>query len=136
MKKDPKNPVAASQLKAPELTDKASMPKEQKGFDVKQYLGLSAQVAQDTTYIRNTRYPNAAKHFPVDPIMRTVDKYFRDAVGGPLYLDEPQTELDIARCKKKAEVMRIERLRYAYIAPDMELEDVLAQLEEGSRGVA
>lgn len=101
------------------------------------FLGIAAEVAQDTTYIRNTRIPNPMKHFPNDPLKRTVDKYFRDAVGGPLYIDEPTTALDIKYCEEKAKVMRIERARYAYIAPDMDIGDVRAQLEtyESERGV-
>lgn len=130
-----KNPlIAATQITAPQEGKPKEWPERK---DVRELLGLSAEVAGDMFYIRNTRIPNAATHFPTDPLKRTVDKYFGDAKGGPLYIDEPVTESDIEICKEKAAAMAKEGVRYAYIAPDMELKDVLAQLEpEAERGVA
>lgn len=104
--------------------------------DMQEFLGLAAQVAKDTDYVRNTRWQNAMVHFPVDPLMRTVEKYFKHAKGGPLFVDTPQTLKEVEDCKVKAMAMAKEGLRYCYIAPEMELEDVTAQLEEKTLGLA
>ncbi len=63
--------------------------------DPKQEIGLAAQVAGITTYVKNWRIPHAQKNFPYDPLMRTVDKYFQYAKGGPLYIDEPTNPADV-----------------------------------------
>ncbi len=92
-------------------------------------IGLAAQVAQNTMHVRNWKYKNADKHFPYDPLARRVDKYFQNAKGGPLYVDEPMEATDLERCKKKAKVMAIEGLRYCFIEREAKLSDVLKQLE-------
>lgn len=120
--------VAATQLPPQELT--SEMPKEPKGFNVEAYLGLSAKVAKSTVYYRNKKFKNADKHFPISPLMRTTDKYFPFAEGGELYIDEPQAEHEIKDCLKKAVAMKAEKIRYAYITPDFDLEDVMEQLQE------
>ena len=125
------NSVAASQLPAQSIIlNKASTPNKElpEPRSRRSFLGMSADVAQDDHYIRNTRIPNSLKWFPVDPLLRTVDKYFPYAVGGPLYIDEPKSNAEIEQCLKKAEALKAEGARYAYIGPDMELDDVLVQL--------
>lgn len=141
MPRHKKNPeVAAIQLKPTEiihsqkeLRTTQELPEPR---DMKAYLGLSAEVAQDTIYTRNTRTPNGMVYFPTEPIMRTIDKFFIGAVGGPLYIDEPQTETDIKRCLRKVPMMKEQGHRYCYITPEMDLEEVLIQLEGDHRGVA
>lgn len=124
------NMVAASQL-SPTSHFQAEDHDEPTGklFDRAEYLGLSAQVAQDTNCTRNTRLPNGSEYFPVHPAKRTIDKYFQFAKGGPLYIDEPITKGDEAVCLEKAVIMKKMGLRYCYIGSEMELGDVLAQLE-------
>ena len=117
------------------LNPEADLPNKEP-MDGRKYLGLAGDVAQDVVYVRNTRFPNGYLHFPVEPLMRTVDKFFPQAVDGPLYIDEPVSKREIADCKRKAAAMKLEKLRYAYIAPEMTLEDILKQLEEDHRGVA
>jgi hypothetical protein len=98
--------------------------------DPKREIGLAAQVAGVTTYVRNWRLPKAQTHFPFNPEMRTVDKYFQFAKGGPLYVDEPTTEGDIEKCKKKAQVAKIEGIRYCYVTITMKLDEARRQIVE------
>lgn len=110
-------------------------PKELKGYDAAAFLGLAAKLAQDTQYTGNWRIPNALKHFPTDPILRTVEKYFPYAVGGPIYIDEPTDDVELEQCQKKAIALHEEGMRYFIITRemhDMEEHDALEQL----RGVA
>ena len=90
---------------------------------------LACKVAGTNVSTGNWKFKNADKHFPHDPVSRRVDRYFGNAVGGPLYVDYAHGAEDVKRCQKKAAILAQEGLRYCYIEDDMELEDVLAQLE-------
>lgn len=108
--------------------------------DMVEYLGLAAEVAESVVYVRNSRWPGAAEDFPHEPALRTCDKYFREAKGGPLYIDEPVTRADVAACRRKATALAARGFRYVYIdrgpsGLDPSVESVLAQLG-GERGVA
>ncbi len=92
-------------------------------------IGLAAQVADSTTYCRNWKFKNSDKHFPHEPLMRRVDKYFSYAKGGPLMVDEPTNKLEIAECTRKAVALRKEGHRYCFITKDMTLAEALAQLD-------
>lgn len=93
-------------------------------------IGLAAKVAENTLHVRNWKFKNADRHFPHEPLLRRVDKYFGQAKGGPLYVDEPVSDLDVNHCKRKAVVMASEGLRYCYLTKDMNLSDALKQLEK------
>lgn len=90
-------------------------PKEGVPYDVWAHLGASGEVAKSPVYYRNKKFKNAEKHFPHDPLMRTVDKYFPFAEGGELYIDEPETDEEIQALSKKASAIKSEGLRYIII---------------------
>jgi hypothetical protein len=140
MARPKKNPmITASQLPPTDTVDHKEVRQRDlpEPKDPRIAAGLAGEIAQDFFYVRNSRIPNAVKHFPVDPLKRTVDKYFERAAGGPLYIDEPVTESEIKICQEKAKIMELERARYAYITQEMELDDVLRQFEkEPDIGVA
>lgn len=120
--------------------DKSAVRKEKKEFNVWDHLGLSAKVASSSVYWRNQSFRNAAKHFPAHPLLRTVDKFFPFAevngkrVPGGLFMDEIEDESQIEDCLKKAKALREEGYSYVYIAPGMDLQDVLSQLDKRSYG--
>lgn len=99
-------------------------------------IGLAAQVAGSTTYVRNWKIPRAREHFPFDPLMRSVDKYFQFAKGGPLFVDEPKTPADIERCKQKAKVAAKEGIRYCYVTLGMKIDEARKQIVEQAKGKA
>jgi len=105
-------------------------PVQDQSEKLKELIGVAAEVAQSTIYCRNWKFKNADKHYPHEPLMRRVEKYFPYAVGGPLYVDEPVSKLDLAQCKVKALVMKKEGLRYVFIEKDAKLSDVLMQLSK------
>lgn len=119
-KKAARDPGVAAKLVPP--SGSSGEPREKKGFDQRAYLGVAAEVAQDTVYMSHTRWTNADKHFPHDPLLRTVDRYFPHAVGGPLHVDQPTTAQDVENCKRKAEAMKSEGLRYCYVPPSTDVE--------------
>jgi hypothetical protein len=119
--------IHARALGPSELVESA--PREHVDRNTAEYIGMAAEIAKDTIYVRNTRWEGAEKHFPTDPDMRTVDKFFQYAAGGPLHVDSPETKGEVARCEKKATAMKLEGLRYCYIGPDMSIDDVRAQLD-------
>lgn len=132
MARPKKNPlVSAAQLPPTHGVDHRE-PKQRElpdPIDRSALSGMGGEIAEDHFYVRNSRIPNAQSHFPVDPLKRTVDKYFEMAKGGPLYIDEPLTESDIKICQEKAVAMKKENARYAYITRDMDIEDVRKQID-------
>lgn len=125
--------VHATQIKATTLTESA--PKELKGHDAEAYLGLAAKVAKSTVYYRYKRIPNAEKHFPLRPLLRSVEKYFPYAEGGPLWLDEPTDEQELRECGEKAAAMKAEGLRYIIIPRglnDIDVNDALSKIKESA----
>jgi len=89
---------------------------------------IAGKLAGGTLYCRNFKFRNAAQHFPIEPLMRTVDKFFQFAPGGALYVDEPKDKRGVENCQRKAEVMRKEGLRYVYITKEMTLREAQEQL--------
>lgn len=105
--------VAATQLRSSELSHERIS--EKGTFNHEQYLGVTAKIAGTTICNRNWKFKNCDKHFPVEPLLRTVDKYYPGAKGGPLYADEPVTEEDEKDCVRKAKALKSEGLRYIWV---------------------
>jgi hypothetical protein len=64
------------------------------------------RLAGDRICLMNWKFPEAADHFPVEPWMRTVTKYFRDAVGGPLAIDEPELPYQVERAERRRPILK------------------------------
>lgn len=96
--------------------------------DKESILTISERVAQSSIYNRNWPIKNARMHFETEPLMRTVDKYYPHAKGGPLLVDEPETDRDAVMCERKRAVCRTEKLRYIVIKKDMTENEAMDQL--------
>jgi hypothetical protein len=144
MAKHKNDKVAVAQVAPSEVVDKGDMPApDREPRDMKEFLGLSAEIAQDTVYVRNCRWPGGAEDFPHVPLMRTCNKFFAGADGGPLYIDEPVTAREADACRVKQRAMHKRGLRHVFIyrgakGLDPSVEDVLSQLKGmgAERGVA
>jgi hypothetical protein len=97
---------------------------------------VAGQLAGGSLYCRNYKFKNALEHFPIDPQLRCVTKFFQFAKEGPLYVDELVSSKDdeknrareLAIVKRKAAALKAEGLRYVYITKEMTLDDAKAQL--------
>lgn len=137
-KKDSK--VHMTALKATELTaekprdykhDRPTDPKHdgKSHGRMEELLTVADQIAGTTLCTRNWRIKNADKHFPHSPLLRRVDKHFQSAKGGPLLVDEPKTNTDVADCARKMLACRAEGQRYVFIPTWMELEEAEALMK-------
>lgn len=92
------------------------------------------RLAGDRICVLNWRFPEAANVFPTEPWMRTVSKYFRDASGGPLMVDEPELPHQVERCKRKLPILRElgkkHGFRYVVLWPDKTEADDIMELEQ------
>lgn len=79
---------------------------------------LAERVAGDQLFYRNYYYPGSKQEFSQDH-MRTVDRYFPYAEGGPLYVDEPMMPHEEEDCEKKRAAMKRLGLRYLVIKRGM-----------------
>lgn len=86
--------------------------------------GVAERVAGCLYTTKNYRIPNAEEHFPHEPLLRRIDKYFRSEELGELFIDQPSSREEIAGCERKAKVMQKLGLRYAYVTKDMDEGDL------------
>lgn len=120
MAKNIKNPMIAAATVSPtqSVDSKSKELPEPRNHAI--LLGKSYELAQSEIHYKNARFNNASKHFPHDPLARTVDKFFPYAKDGALYIDEPTEKVDVSRCIVKAGAMIKENMRYAFIVRNKE----------------
>jgi hypothetical protein len=99
------------------------------------FITFSDCLAQSVDYIMNVKWDLGDVNYPNSPEMRTVNKFYPNAKGGPLYVDEPNDEQNATRCYEKQTKMRKLGLRYVVIEKNMGLYDVQMQLEESERNL-
>jgi len=93
------------------------------------YRSKADRIARDFECQNKWIFKNAAKYFPDEPWMRTVDKYYPNAEGGALLIDEPELPHDIKRCERKQIVLEAMGYRYLIIKPEMTDIDCFTELE-------
>jgi hypothetical protein len=104
----------------------------------KTLISLADQVAEDFMHERNFKYPESEILYPegFEAEYRFVTKFYPYAKGGPLMVDEPQSEHEInkvyAKMKRIQEsgLLKRNKLRYCVIEPDSRLDQVLEQMGE------
>jgi hypothetical protein len=91
---------------------------------------LSEQIAGDTICYLNKYFTGYKEAFPEpqDVGLRTVDKYFPFAEGGPLYVDEHRGVTELRDLDRKKEVMKSLGFRYVILKPGMSLIDAYEAL--------
>lgn len=89
---------------------------------------LYEEITKNRYHIKNFKFPFADELYPAQPGLRSVDKYFPIAEGGPLYVDIPQHQADLAECKKKAAFFKEKKIRYLYISGDTDMVAAQEQL--------
>lgn len=89
--------------------------------------GLADRIAGDTTgFYRNYRFKDAEKHFPYQPLKRTIDKVYPKAKGGMLLVDEPESQAEYQICIEKAKVLK--ELGYRYLILQSDTDEYEARL--------
>lgn len=104
----------------------------QKYESKKQLLYPIERLAQDNLVIRNVKYPGADEDYPFDQyaLFRFVSKIYPNAVGGPLYVDEPKNDVEIHRAYERHEKMKKRNLRHVIVESDTTFDHLLEQLGE------
>jgi hypothetical protein len=99
----------------------------------KQYLYPIERITQDHTVVRNVKFPDADKYYPnsTQALFRFVSKFYPNAKGGPLWVDEPKNEGEIYRAYERQKVMKKIGLRHVVYEKDTSYENLLEQLGEG-----
>ncbi len=89
---------------------------------------LAERIAQSKIYMGNWCWDIEREHFKDAPRLRTVDKFYPYAQGGPLLVDEPRSAYEVEECKRKAVVLKSLGMRYAYLTLGMQDIDAWEQL--------
>lgn len=113
--------------------------------DRQKFVTIADQIARETLFLRNYRWPGSTVRFPddIDANMRFVTKYYPHAEGGPLFVDEPSTFREVIDSYKKQKILKelgfrciiVEHQHYTpegNIVQASTLTDVLEQLEDKS----
>lgn len=72
----------------------------------------------------NYRIPHAEMHYPIDIESRFVSKYFPNAIGGPLYVDEPKTQAQMIKAYEKQKLLKKLGFRSVVIEISSEYEEL------------
>jgi hypothetical protein len=102
-------------------------------WDEKQeFLYPLERITQSKVCFRKEKFPGADEAYPhpQQALYRFVSKYYPYAVGGPLYVDEPQNETEIHRAYERQKVMKKLKLRYLIVERDSTYDMLLEQLGE------
>lgn len=91
--------------------------------------GLADEVAGSKLCYRHWYFSEGIGKFPHRPHMRSVGRYYPEAVNGPLLVDEPMYPHEIDDCAEKANVLRALGYRYLIIEPGDTMADIIDQLE-------
>lgn len=92
------------------------------------FVATSDQLAESNDYIRNWKWPCSDELFPNDPDMRLVDKYYVNAKGGPLLVDEPRGKQAVDLAYKKQKVLKARGFRHVVIEEQAVFIDLLEQI--------
>lgn len=112
----------ASTANDSKLIDKATNPEK--------YYSRAEKLAQNKFCIMNWKWPHAESHFPNEPWMRSVSKYFPYAKGGPLLIEECELPYQIERAERKAKFLKQLGLRFMILKPGTTEAEDLAELHK------
>ncbi len=92
---------------------------------------IKENITTHDTCFKNYTYPQAAKLFPYQPQHWAVDRYYpltKKEIGGPVYLDQPMYDDDLAICEKKAKHLKELGFKYIILKKDTDLQSAMEQL--------
>lgn len=116
--------------------DTTSSPTEKAERPARAYTpSLSEQIAESDVFFKNWQYPNAREAFPVEPSLRSVDRYFpyaRDLKGNlsPICFDICETREQIARSTRKISALKKAGIRFLIIEKGMDFNTAMQALGE------
>ena len=92
-------------------------------------VSLSDRVAKSNVWFGNWKFPGADLAFPQHPWLRTVDKYYPQADGGPVCFDEiGDNDIEMSKCVAKKKKINAAGIRYVIIDSKTDLESAFRQL--------
>ena len=96
---------------------------------------LAEQIAESDVFFKNWQFPNAREAFPVEPTMRSVDRYFpyaKDLEGkpSPICFDICNTREEVTRSKRKIEAMKKAGIRFLILEKGMDFNTAMQALGE------
>lgn len=118
-------PTEVAQVTDPGLVDKPMGATKEAIIKRRATLSIADQVAGNSYHYKNFYYPGGAESFPHEIDMRMVDKYYPNAVGGPLLIDEPMLPDDVRKCEVKAKALKEKGFRYLVIRRESTLEECM-----------
>jgi hypothetical protein len=79
------------------------------------------------SFIMNYRWNRADEDFPLEPWMRTVDKFYDHA---KCLVDYPYTKTEILLCERKRKVIEARGFKYVIALPEMTQTEIWDKINE------
>lgn len=79
--------------------------------------------------IQNWKFKGAEEAFPNEPWLRCVGKYYPEAIGGPLLIDEPTSLEQMKQCERKRKYLAGLGYSYLILKPEVNPSDDQLELE-------
>lgn len=97
----------------------------------KVFVTVSDQIAESKIFYRNWKWPKCYEVFPnsLHAAKRFVTKYYPNAVGGPLYVDEPRTPKEKQDALEKQKILRKQGIRHIIVDGETDYFKALEQLD-------
>lgn len=100
------------------------------GLPESEYRSLAEKVAQHRLYKRGVFMQVLQDKFPRDKHMWIVSRCFPYSVGGPLFIDEPRLECEVADSMRKKAVLEGLGHRCIVIGPKTTYQEAMEQMSE------
>lgn len=78
------------------------------------------KLAGSKDWVRNHTFHELVEKVPHEPKLWSVDRYFPQAIGGPLVVEEPVMDYQRALCEKRRPLIEAMGMRYLVLLTDMD----------------
>ena len=97
-----------------------------------QYIYPLDRLVEGTPVVRNIKFPHSDDYFPepTQALFRFCSKFYPNAKGGPLYVDEPKNDKEVVRAYERHKILKEMKIRHVVVEKDSTYEDLLTQLGE------
>lgn len=117
------SPIDIDEAERKQTRIKATLERREKLIDT------ADKLSGNRLFFRNWMYPNAKETFPNSPELWYVNRYYTMADGGPLAIDEPETDWDRKLSEMKRPALKAAGIRFYVIDRKKTLEEMVFDVE-------
>lgn len=116
-------PAEAADEEAPAKTTQARRKHEIEG-------DTATVLAGDFFHYLNFGIDLLREHFPQDPKLWLIDRYYPYGPDGAIWIDIPQLGESLEFCEQKAKILHKKKIRYFYLIPEETRQDSITRFHD------